>query len=298
MPARSARSARAPDRRGWPRARAAPPRHCRDGSGSTSAECARPDRRSSRLPARGRCRRECGRATGYRRAATHPCRSPRSRSSRSYRRRVLWPRANRPSPLRCAMLQHSSVRCERRPGHLKGRGDRFTRQAGQGRYAKALSHFSRQCDIMRRKLLDQGTIAMSLAAAVDAQSPSARALYDTLEDRILARDQVGASQTYYDLVRSGRPLTEMLREAVRIHGPYTHVPYHQRIDNGFVNFVNNDHCLLSARATLHLSKWLPAEAAGLPMAQTIWYIPTGLDILDQKIHKAPGHYARGMGPPH
>ena len=46
---------------------------------------------------------------------------------------------------------------------------------------------------------------------------------------------------------------------------------------------------------------LPREAAGLPMAQTIWYIPTGLDIWNQKILKAPGHYARGgklpPGPP-
>ena len=33
------------------------------------------------------------------------------------------------------------------------------------------------------------------------------------------------------------------------------------------------------------------------MAQTIWYIPTGLDIWNQKIVKAPGHYARGCGPP-
>ena len=136
---------------------------------------------------------------------------------------------------------------------------------------------------------------MPLAAAVEKNS-SVRALYDKLEDRVLARDQVGASETYYDLARGERPLPEMLREAVRIHGPYTHVPYHERIDNGFVNFVNNDHCLLSARATLHLSKWLPAEMAGLPMAQTVWYIPTGLDIWNQKINKAPGHYARGMGP--
>jgi len=137
---------------------------------------------------------------------------------------------------------------------------------------------------------------MSLAAAVDSQGPSPRALYEKLEDRILDRDQVGSAEAYYDLVRGGRPLTEMLREAVRIHGPYTHVPYHERIDNGFVNFVNNDHCLLSARATLHLSQWLPPAAAGLPMAQTIWYIPTGLDIWNQKINKAPGHYARGMAP--
>ena len=117
----------------------------------------------------------------------------------------------------------------------------------------------------------------------------------------MARDQKGASEVYYSLVREGRPLPEMLREAVRIHAPYTHVPYHERLDDGFVNFVNNDHCLLSARASLHLSRLLPGGASGLPMAQTIWYIPTGLDIWNQKIAKAPGHYARGFkmadGPP-
>ena len=117
----------------------------------------------------------------------------------------------------------------------------------------------------------------------------------------MARDQKGASEVYYKLAREGRPLTEMLREAVRMHAPYTHVPYHERMDDGYVNFVNNDHCLLSARASLHLSKMVPGDAAGLPMAQTIWYIPTGLDIWNQKIGKAPGHYSRGMqmagGPP-
>ena len=86
-------------------------------------------------------------------------------------------------------------------------------------------------------------------------------LYAALRGRVLARDQKGASEIYYGLVKSGRPLPEMLREAVRIHGPYTHVPYHERIDDGYVNFVNNDHCLLSARAALHLSKMVPAAAA-------------------------------------
>ncbi|PYM17471.1 MAG: hypothetical protein DMD78_29850, partial [Candidatus Rokuibacteriota bacterium] len=70
-------------------------------------------------------------------------------------------------------------------------------------------------------------------------------LYAKLEERILARDQIGASTVYYDLVRAGRPRAEIVRETVRIHAPYTHVPYHQRIDDGFVRFVNNDHCLLS-----------------------------------------------------
>ena len=130
----------------------------------------------------------------------------------------------------------------------------------------------------------------------DDMSTESRSLYDSLEDRILARDQVGASEAYYGLVRAGRPLPEVIGEAVRIHAPLTHVPYHERIDQGFVNFVNNDHCLLSARATTHLASLLPQRLAGLPMAQTVWYIPTGLDIWNQKINKAPGHYARSGKP--
>ncbi|MGC2412548.1 MAG: hypothetical protein WA459_07625 [Stellaceae bacterium] len=126
-------------------------------------------------------------------------------------------------------------------------------------------------------------------------APKPQALYEKLEDRILVRDQVGASEVYYDLVRQRRPMTEMLGEAVRIHAPYTHVPYHERIDDGYVNFVNNDHCLLSARAATQLTRMVPEDCAALPLAQTIWYIPTGLDIWNQKILKAPGHYARAPG---
>jgi hypothetical protein len=117
-------------------------------------------------------------------------------------------------------------------------------------------------------------------------------LYAALRERVLARDQIGASEVYYDLLRRGRPTPELLAETVRTHAAYTHVPYHERIDEGFVNFVNNDHCLLSARAAIHLSQLMPKGAEGLPLAQTIWYIPTGLDIWNQKIYKAPGHYSR------
>jgi len=118
------------------------------------------------------------------------------------------------------------------------------------------------------------------------------ALYAKLGERILSRDQVGASQVFYDLARAGRPATEILAETVRIHAPYTHVPYHQRIDDGFVRFVNNDHCLLSARTSLNLPGYLPEQLAYLPLAQTIWYVPTGLDPWNQLLGKAPGHYGR------
>jgi hypothetical protein len=115
-------------------------------------------------------------------------------------------------------------------------------------------------------------------------------LYAKLEERILARDQIGTSAVFYDLVRAGRPRTEILRETVRIHAPYTHVPYHQRIDDGFVRFVNNDHCLLSARTSLRLPALIPPSLSYLPAAQTLWYVPTGLDPWNQLIGKAPGHY--------
>ena len=117
-------------------------------------------------------------------------------------------------------------------------------------------------------------------------------LYAKLEERILARDQVGASTVFYDLVRAGRPRTEILAEVVRIHAPYTHVPYHQRIDGGFVRFVNNDHCLLSARTSVHLPAHMPRELEYLPLAQTVWYVPTGLDPWNQLLGKMPGHYGR------
>jgi hypothetical protein len=117
-------------------------------------------------------------------------------------------------------------------------------------------------------------------------------MYARLEERILARDQIGASRILYDLVRSERPLSEIAGEAVRIHAPYTHVPYHQRLDRGFVRFVNNDHCLLSTRVSVRFPEILPAAWRYLPFAHTIWYIPTGLDPWSQLLGLAPGHYAR------
>jgi hypothetical protein len=127
--------------------------------------------------------------------------------------------------------------------------------------------------------------------SADARGRPADA-YARLEERILARDQPGAAEVFFELARAGRPLPELLEQAVRIHAPYTHVPFHQRLDDGLVKFVNNDHCLLSARATLRLTGYMQPSYAMLPMAQTIWYLPTGLDPWNQLLGKAPGHYTR------
>jgi hypothetical protein len=109
---------------------------------------------------------------------------------------------------------------------------------------------------------------------------------------MLSRDQAASAEAFFDLVRQGRPPTELAAEMVRIHAPYTSVPYHQRLDDGVVRFVNNDHCLLSARASLRLTDRMPAQLRYLPLAQTAWYIPSGLDPWNQLLGRAPGHYSR------
>jgi hypothetical protein len=116
--------------------------------------------------------------------------------------------------------------------------------------------------------------------------------YARLEERIVARDQKGASDVLYTLIKRERPVAEVLAETIRIHAPYTNVPYHQRLDDGVVKFVNNDHCLLSERVGLPLMRAVRPELRWLPMAQTIWYMPTGLDPWNQLLGKAPGHYTR------
>src|SRR3989440_10364226 len=89
------------------------------------------------------------------------------------------------------------------------------------------------------------------ATATNGRQEAAR-LYQELEDRMLARDQEGGSRIYYELLRRGRPLPEIMAEAVRIHAPYTHVPYHQRIYDGLPPSVNTHHCLPSPRAAVKL----------------------------------------------
>jgi len=132
---------------------------------------------------------------------------------------------------------------------------------------------------------------MATTAPITSE-PAASTLYARLEERVVARDQVGASQALYALLQQGRPVPEVVGETVRIHAPYTHVPYHQRLDDGVVRFVNNDHCLLSERVALPLMAMVRPELRLLPLAQTIWYIPTGLDPWNQLLGRAPGHYTR------
>jgi len=82
---------------------------------------------------------------------------------------------------------------------------------------------------------------MATTAGLTGTSERAPAVeYARLEERILARDRIDAGLVLYGLLRPrscGRPCGSTHRTP--------HVPYHQRLDDGVVKFVNNDHCLLS-----------------------------------------------------
>ena len=130
---------------------------------------------------------------------------------------------------------------------------------------------------------------MPASATMDRETAG---IYDKYRELIVERDNRASLQVAFDLMKRGRPTTEIVSETVRAHAPFTHVPYHQRIDAGIVRFVNNDHCLLSSRATLSLQNFVPEELRLLPLTQTAWYVPTGLDIWNQLLGKMPGHYSR------
>src|SRR5438445_11260540 len=90
-------------------------------------------------------------------------------------------------------------------------------------------------------------VQMAISASPTTQ-PEVTDSYARLEEKVLERDQRGASQIFYDLVRAGRPLPQLVREVVRIHAPYTHLPYHQRLDDGVGRFVSTAPGVLRSRA--------------------------------------------------
>ncbi|PYO55650.1 MAG: hypothetical protein DMD83_18550 [Candidatus Rokuibacteriota bacterium] len=53
------------------------------------------------------------------------------------------------------------------------------------------------------------------AGVITERAPAVQ--YACLEERILARDQIGAGLVLYQLLKQGRPVTEIVRETVRIH---------------------------------------------------------------------------------
>ena len=77
--------------------------------------------------------------------------------------------------------------------------------------------------------------------------------------------------------------------------PFVQVPSHINVRDGQITLINNDHTILGLRASAYLMPYLPEKYRLLPLLQSVWYIPAGLDIWNQLLGKYPGRYATMKG---
>lgn len=123
---------------------------------------------------------------------------------------------------------------------------------------------------------------------------------DQLTEAILARDQSRTADLFFRMVRrDGRSVGEALGEVTAAEAPFVQVPSHIDVREGQITLINNDHTILGLRASHDLASYLPEEYRLLPLLQSVWYIPAGLDIWNQLRGRYPGRYAtmKGMNVP-
>jgi hypothetical protein len=124
--------------------------------------------------------------------------------------------------------------------------------------------------------------------------------FDLLTDAILERDQPRTADLFFRMVaRNGRSMSDALSVVTAAEAPFVQVPSHINVRDGQITLVNNDHTILGLRTSMSLVPYLPEEYRLLPMLQSVWYIPAGLDIWNQLLGKYPGRYAtmKGMNVP-
>ena len=120
--------------------------------------------------------------------------------------------------------------------------------------------------------------------------------FDLLTDAILERDQPRTTDVFFRMVaRNGRSLSDALGVVAAAEAPFVQVPSHINVKDGQVTLINNDHTILGLRASTSLAPFLPEKYRLLPLLQSVWYIPAGLDIWNQLLGKYPGRYATMKG---
>src|SRR6476661_6942651 len=120
--------------------------------------------------------------------------------------------------------------------------------------------------------------------------------FDQLTDAILQRDQPRTTDLFYRMVTNeGRSIGEALSVVTAAEAPFVQVPCHINIKDGAIVLTNNDHTILGLRASTYLMPFLPEKYRLLPLLQSVWYIPAGLDIWNQLLGKYPGRYATMKG---
>ena len=119
--------------------------------------------------------------------------------------------------------------------------------------------------------------------------------FDLLTDAILQRDQPRVADLFFRMVRDGQSVGEALSVVTAAEAPFVQVPCHVNMRDGNIVLTNNDHTILGLRASSYLMPYLPEKYRLLPLLQSVWYIPAGLDIWNQLLGKYPGRYATMKG---
>jgi len=119
---------------------------------------------------------------------------------------------------------------------------------------------------------------------------------DQFTDAILKHDQPRVADIFFNLVKKdGRRMGDALSVVTAAEAPFVQVPNHINFRDGQITLINNDHTILGLRTSAALTPYLPKEYQMLPMLQSVWYIPAGLDIWNQLLGKYPGRYASMKG---
>jgi hypothetical protein len=119
--------------------------------------------------------------------------------------------------------------------------------------------------------------------------------FDLLTEAILERDQPRTTDLFFRMTRDGHSVGEALSVVAAAEAPFVQVPSHINVRDGQVTLINNDHTILGLRASAYLMPYLPEKYRLLPLLQSVWYIPAGLDIWNQLLGKYPGRYATMKG---
>jgi hypothetical protein len=124
--------------------------------------------------------------------------------------------------------------------------------------------------------------------------------FSLLTEAILERDQPRTADLFFRMVkREGRGLADALSLVTAAEAPFVQVPSHINVRDGQITLINNDHTILGLRTSVDLAPYVPEPYRLLPLLQSIWYIPAGLDIWNQLLGRYPGRYAtmKGMDVP-
>ena len=123
---------------------------------------------------------------------------------------------------------------------------------------------------------------------------------DAFTDAILQRDQPRTADLFFKAIRrDGLSMANALSLVTEAEAPFVQVPNHINVRDGVITLINNDHTILGLRTSAALMPYLPQSHQMLPLLQSVWYIPAGLDIWNQLLGKYPGRYAtmKGMNVP-